>query len=105
MEAGKLRELVAFQFKTESQDSFGAPVEIWTTVFEDYAEYQGLGSREFPLSQKRQVESTARFILRYRDDIDPALHRIQFDDKQWNIAAPIHDLKRTWMVIEASEIA
>lgn len=104
MEGGKLRDWLTFEVKTEGQDSFSAPVEFWETAFEDWGWYQGVGSREFPLSQKRQSETSARFVVRFREGIDPANYRIRFDGRIWNIAAPVHDLKRSTLTIEASEL-
>jgi SPP1 family predicted phage head-tail adaptor len=105
LESGNLREWLIFESLTVTSDEFGAGVETWTAAFADWGEYQGLGSREFPLSQKRQAEATARFIIRYREGIDPATFRIRFDGKAWNITTPIHDAKRSYLTIEASEIS
>jgi SPP1 family predicted phage head-tail adaptor len=104
VESGKLRDRITFEVLTMVDDPFGAPIPTWDTAFLDWGEYQGLGSREFPLSQKRNAETTARFIVRYRTGINAATSRIRFDGKVWNISEPIHDLKRSLLTIEASEI-
>ena len=104
MESGKLRDLLTFEVLTQDQDEFGAPIETWTKAFQDWGEYQALGSREFPMSQKRQTETTARFVIRYRTGIHSDTWRIQFDQKTWNIVEPLHDLKRSLLEIEASEV-
>ena len=104
MESGKLRDLLTFQVLTQIQDEFGASVDTWADAFRDWGEYQGVGSREFPMSQKRQTETTARFIIRYRSGIHADSWRILFDGKIWDIVEPLHDLQRSLLTIEASEI-
>lgn len=104
MNPGKLSDLIVFESVTTVTDSFGSEVETWAQAFQAYAEYQPIGSREFPVLQKRQSETTARFVIWYRDDIDPALHRILFEGKHWNISEPLHDRERITTTIEASEI-
>lgn len=104
MNAGKLSDLIVFQVLTITQDSFGAAVEAWTESFREMAEYQGIGSTEFPALNKLQSKTTARFIIRYRSDIDPATHRIVARNKTWNITEPMPDRHNTQLTIEASEI-
>lgn len=107
MNAGKLRHRLVFQTKTvpEDQDDTGAPIEVWATDFTVWGSFQQLGSREFPLAQKRNAETTARFIIRYRSGIDPDKHRIKFQDRFWNITPPSSgDGRPISLEIEASEI-
>lgn len=104
--SGDYRHKLVFQRKTETRDSFGSVVETWATDFEDWGAFYQVGSREFPMSQKRQAETTARFEIRYRDGINPDFHRISFNGKVWNIYPPsTRDGQRIVLEIEASEIA
>jgi SPP1 family predicted phage head-tail adaptor len=114
MNSGTLRHQLTFQAKTETQDSFGAPVESWTDAFTVPGAFEPLGSSEFPGVDKRYAETTARFRIRYRNDIDPDRHRIVFamdpdasppNESIWNIQPPLPvEGKRFELWIEASEI-
>ncbi len=80
IDPGALRHLITFRLKAtpEDRDKFGAPVEAYTDDFTAYAAYQPVGSREFQEKWKQVAESTARFLIRYRPDIDVANHRITY---------------------------
>ncbi len=67
MRAGTLRHKLLFQIKTipEPQDSFGSPIEEWKDDFTVWGSFNPLGSRNFPVAEKR-----------YRSGIDPRRHRI-----------------------------
>jgi SPP1 family predicted phage head-tail adaptor len=105
LNAGKLNQLLVFQVKTSTQDTFGGEVETWANSFSVWGEEQPLGTREFPVAHKRHAECTSRFIIRYRSGIDPDLHRIVHRGKYWNIQPPIPvDGRNDALLIEASEI-
>lgn len=104
MSAGPKSDLVTVQALTTVIDSFGSPVETWTDSFQVWAEYQPVGSREFPVLEKRVVQTTARFVIWYREGISPATNRIVGRGKTWNISEPLHDRKRSETTIEANEI-
>jgi len=77
----------------------------WHPFLEIWGAFEPIGSREFPIQQKRYEQTTARFRTRYRTDIDPALHRIVYGGKSWNVRSPIDVLGRhIEIVIEASEV-
>lgn len=101
--AGDYRHLLVFERKTETK-VYGTTTESWAPEFEDFGAFYPLGSREFPVSQKRQAESSAKFEIRYREGIDPDFHRIVFQGKTWNIYPPLDDGRRICLEIEASEI-
>lgn len=107
--AGRFRHRLTFQEKPipELQDSFGAPKEEWaeTSWSPVWGSYQQLGSREFPIGQKRHAETTARFVIRYRKELDSDKHRILFQDRIWNIYPPSsRDGRPISLEIEASEL-
>lgn len=104
LEAGRLSDSLVFQLVSETKTTFGPPTEVPTTAFTIPGEFQALGSREFPASQKRNNESTARFIIRYREGIHAGTHQILFEGRTWNIAEPFHDRFRTMHIIEASVV-
>lgn len=90
MRAGRLRHRLVFQVKTipEAQDAFGAPKENWVDSFTVWGEFEPIGSKEFPAAQKRNSETTTRFRIRFRENIDPDKHRILFNAQTWNIFPP-----------------
>jgi len=102
--AGAYDRRVVIQEKTETQSDTGAIVETWADLLNLAAAFEPLGSREFPVDQKRYSESTARFRLRYRSDIDNDIHRIVYQGKTWNIYPPLIIGRNVELRIEASEI-
>lgn len=87
IDPGALRHLITFRLKAtpESRDKFGAPVEAYAADFTVYAAYQPIGSREFQEKWKQVAESTGRFLIRYRTDIDVANHRITFQSQDMDV--------------------
>ncbi len=105
MQAGKLRHRLVFQEKTETQSRSGAAVETWADSFSVYGAFEPLGGREFPVNQKRIAETTARFRVRYRPDIDVDINRISHNSQTWNILAVLPvDGRNIELLIEASEL-
>ena len=101
---GKLRAWITFERNTPTRDTAGGEVPHWAPDFRTDAQFQPLGSREFPSFQKRHSQATARFRIRYRSGIDPALHRISYNGKYWDITDPVPDDRRRELLIEVSEI-
>lgn len=82
MQSGKLRRVVIFEKRTQTTDSFRNVQDNWVEDFTDRAEDQAAGGDEFHYSWKRFSESTGRLHMRFRQDIDPALHRVLlYDDR------------------------
>jgi head-tail adaptor len=85
--------LLVFNSRTKVKDNFGQAKEVWAEAFRVRGAYQAAGSREFPTQQKRNAESTARFIIWYRSDLDTstasANYQIVFNNRTWNIFPPI----------------
>lgn len=104
MSAGKKSDPIVIETVTTTTDPFGAEVEAWAEAFQIFAEFQPAGSREFSAMDKRHAETTARFVVWYREDIHAGTHRIIARGKTWNISEPEGDRQRREMTIEASEI-
>lgn len=75
--AGRLNRLITLQrlpdasSATATKDSFGEVTgDPTTAICGIRAAYEPVGGREFPESQKRHAETTARFRIRYRPDIN-----------------------------------
>lgn len=94
------------------QDTMGAPSSTPQHHFYSYAAFQPVGSDEFPSSEKRWSETTARFIIPYQTIvIDAGTHtiRMTFDSwssppnvSTWNVLGAYGDRFET--TIEANEI-
>lgn len=76
MEAGKLRHRISLQRNEFTQDPVtGAIQEGWTEYAKVWASVEPLSARDLIAAQGVQSKVTARIVIRYRTDIDPA-HRI-----------------------------
>jgi len=115
MRAGELDQLLTFQKRTKTRNSFGDQVETWPTDFEVLGTFEPIGSALFPETWKRFSESTARFLVRYPTPakIEVALHRIVLvrdatspvETTTWEIFPPYAVSGKPFMVyIEASEV-
>lgn len=80
--AGDLDRTLILQVKTSVADEMSAEgTEDWQEYEADVpcaVEYMTAG--EYPANVKRVSESTVRFVMRYRDDIDPATMRIVYSE-------------------------
>lgn len=96
----------------DERNEFGDPVEGYHTHFETWGAYEPLGSREFPATDKRNAESTARFRIPYAGyTLDPAKHRVvmEFDlaasppnSSTWNVIGAYGDRFET--IVEVNEV-
>lgn len=103
--AGQLPNKLVFEVMTTTRDSVGAAIQSWNRDFEVWGSFEPLGSREFPIFEKRFEQTTARFRIRYRPNIDAGQHRVIYAGKTWDIRGPIDmDGKRIQLVIEAVEL-
>lgn len=104
--AGRLRDVVSVQQRTETQDGWGQPVETWTDVFKDYAEVKQLTGREFFNDARVAADIDTRVVVRYRPGIT-AKHRVVFHDvdgdRVLDIQSVVKDQKRTTLEILCKE--
>lgn len=114
MQAGNLNRRIFIQETAQTKDTFNNTQDAFAPWSEDLAEFQTLGADSFHANWKRYAETTARFHIRFRQDIDPALHQIiLFDDffspaaqSTWTITGKPYDLtgKMRELYIEVSEV-
>lgn len=69
MNAGMLRHRIQIQQATETQDSFGAVTQTWTTIATIWASIEAISGREFFDAAQVNAEITHRIRIRYRPDI------------------------------------
>ena len=76
IDAGRLRHRVSLQRNDFTQDPVtGAIKDGWTEYAKAWASVEPLSARDLIAAQGVQSKVTARMVIRYRADIDPA-HRI-----------------------------
>jgi head-tail adaptor len=118
---GTLKRRITFQRFPDPEDealkdSLGEVTGEPTDDFTCFAAYQPIGGKEFPVSEKRHAETTGRFWIRYRRDINPrtlpATHRISYVENA-SVTSPVtrtYDIRAVAsfgfveMHIEVSEI-
>lgn len=87
MRSGLLRDYVQFEERIVSGNDQAGQMVSWASAFSTWAE------------PRRLSELNCDFIIRYREGITPASHRIIWDDALWTIVTVVHDLKRTQLTI------
>ena len=102
MNPAKLRHHIEVQQEMnaddeEARDTMGQHIEDWQPVIRSLPaafipaigkEHPDLGSTDI-VANKRQAQGSARFEIRYRDDITVDRHRILFAGKIWDIHSVI----------------
>ena len=73
MRAGNLRHLVTIQKLTTTRDSFGEPVESWTTFATVHAAVEPLSGREYWQAQQIAAETSLRVRIRYLAGLRPTM--------------------------------
>lgn len=77
IEAGRLRHVVDFQVREDTQDeTTGGVTTTWRTAFADVrASIEHLSARDMVAAQKEQSSVVARIVVRFRPGMNEA-HRI-----------------------------
>lgn len=70
LQAGTLRHMVRLYSLVQDQDSTGDMVRSYPLVATVYADRQPLSSRDLIAAQAMQNETTERFVIRWRSDVD-----------------------------------
>jgi hypothetical protein len=112
MNAGILRHRPVFESPTTSQDpNSGAEIKLWPpdggVSLTLPADWQYLGTREFPLREKLYEQTNARAIVRYSQlalTIQPAITRAIHDGKEWDVNGVMPDSVHSQIIIEVSEV-
>ena len=103
MEAGKLRNQIAIQAKTATTDSYGGPVESWSTFATVWASIEPLQGRELVNAQSVFAETTVKITMRYLSGVTTA-HRITHGGKIYNIQSVLNtEMQNRELVLMASE--
>lgn len=104
MQAGKLRDRITVEERSQTQDDFGAPLNTWTALFEDWAGIEELSGREYFSDARIAADVDTRITMRYRDGITP-VHRIVHEDHIYDIKHVIRDPRKTQLELMCKRAA
>lgn len=112
--AGALDRLITLQALPDPDGSRNDIGELIASPADDIvdikAAYETVGGREFPESERRHAETTARFRIRYRNDVDvqslPKTHQVTYceDYDASPIVTRIYDIQHAEVVGRREEI-
>lgn len=88
--AGRLSDKIVFELQTFIESAAGQQVGTWAYSFTTWAE------------ATINSETSAQFVIRWRDGITPLTHRILFNGSYWTIIDPVPDHRRTILTINCS---
>jgi SPP1 family predicted phage head-tail adaptor len=103
MNAGRHREVVTIQTRSEAQDGFGQPIDVWTDMQKLRADVEKLSGREQFLAKSVGSEITTRVTTRYFDGVEAA-QRITWRDEVLDIESVVPDRLRTKLEILCKEV-
>jgi SPP1 family predicted phage head-tail adaptor len=89
----KLRYRITLQQQSNTQDAYGEPSHKWNDVATVWAEIQPLNGKEIFSAQANQHQVSSKIIIRYRNDITPAM-RIKQGHTEYNIEAVLPQGRR-----------
>lgn len=101
MDAGKLDRLIDIQIRESIKDDYGASIPAWILHAKVWASKRDVRGREFWESDKVQSETTTRFVVRYRSDLDVSM-RVLYDSKAYRINGLKELGRRAYLEIMAS---
>ena len=73
MRAGELRHRITLQQAMETRNSFGEVTRTWSDVATVWASVQALSGREYLEAKQLRKAVTTRIVIRWRDDVTPAM--------------------------------
>lgn len=86
--AKRLNRTITIQVRASAQSASGAPSTAWNDFKTLPAEKRDVSAREFLAAGAAQSEVTAKFIIRYRDDITAGM-RVAMGSQLFNIEAAL----------------
>jgi SPP1 family predicted phage head-tail adaptor len=99
---GQLNQRLRFERRATGLDAFGQASTTWQHAFTVWGRAQPLRGREFFAAMQVQAETTVRFTVRHRADIDPTQMRVVWRDQPHDISAALPlDGGTEWLEIMA----
>jgi SPP1 family predicted phage head-tail adaptor len=93
MHAGTLRHRITLQTRTASADSFGQPIETWSTLATVWASVNPLRGREFFTARQEHTDIDHRIICRANADMT-TVHRVLWGSRIFDVQAVIRPEER-----------
>jgi SPP1 family predicted phage head-tail adaptor len=91
--AGELRQRVEIQRRTDTQDSVGQPIPVWSTVATVWARVEPLSGREFFTGQQLAAETDTRITIRFFSGLDARTMRAVHEGVNYDIRDVIDEEK------------
>jgi len=88
MRSEALKKRITIQQQSTTQDSFGSPIDTWTTVATVWASIEPINGKEFFAASQVNAEVTTRIRIRYLSGIEPAM-RVLYGTRLYNIQSVI----------------
>ena len=86
MIAGRMRDRITIQQVSTADDSYGQPIETWSTYAERWASVEPVSGRETYTEQQLGAESTTKVQIRLDEDVTTQM-RVSLDSRTLEIVA------------------
>ena len=112
---GQLRERIALQAFTATQDAVGEPIKTWTEYRQVWARAIYLAGSELEAARKMTSDVQIQFTIRHIDaanrtsDVEAkwrplVTDRVSWNSKTWNIHAVLQTERKTHLSMLCSEV-
>lgn len=102
IQPGKLDRQVTLLQRTVTRDAAGAAVESWQGVALLWAHVKETTAREFFASDHKASEVSRVFVVRYRDGINSANHRVLYRGESHDIDSVVEVGRRDGLELRAT---
>ena len=89
MQAGKMRHRITIQQATTAADTYGQPIETWSTYAERWASIEPIRGREYWDAHQVNAEVTTRIRIRSLSGVTPKM-RVSWNSQIFDIVSVIH---------------
>lgn len=104
MQIGKLNKRIELQRITETADSYGEPVQTWTTYATRWANVSPLKAQEMLVSSQNKATTTHIVTIRYLDGITIE-DRIKLGSRYLNIDSIVNqDERGEQLILSCTEV-
>ncbi len=102
MKSCRLKHLVTLQERSQTQDSFGQPIDTWSDVATLRASIEPLRGRELFAAQQVNGELSTKITIRYRSGVSEDM-RMVHGDVVYNLTPPVDvEMRHAWLEIMAT---
>ena len=94
MYAGQMRTRLLWQRPIQGQDAAGQPIDGWTDVGPDWADFRVLSGLEAIKADAVTSETKASCRVRYREDLTPDMRAVLASGATYSVTAVLPDEAR-----------